>query len=37
MIAVAGAMRLADATAISEIQAQPRWPLDTLSIPGTET
>lgn len=35
MIAVAGALRLADAAAISEIRAQPRWPLDSLSIPGT--
>jgi N6-L-threonylcarbamoyladenine synthase len=35
MIAVAGALRLADATAISEIRAQARWPLDSLSIPGT--
>ena len=35
MIAVAGAMRLADATLISEIRAEARWPLDSLSIPGT--
>ena len=35
MIAVAGALRLADAAAISEIRAEARWPLDSLSIPGT--
>ncbi len=35
MIAVAGALRLADATPISEIRAQARWPLDSLAVPGT--
>ena len=35
MIAVAGALRLADATTISEIRAQARWSLDSLAIPGT--
>jgi N6-L-threonylcarbamoyladenine synthase len=35
MIAIAGALRLADATAISEIRAQARWSLDSLAIPGT--
>ncbi len=34
MIAVAGALRLADATAASEIKAQARWSLDTLMAPG---
>ena len=34
MIAVAGALRLADAGAADEIRAQPRWPLDTLDVPG---
>jgi N6-L-threonylcarbamoyladenine synthase len=34
MIAVAGALRLADAERISEIRATPRWPLDSLAIPG---
>ncbi len=34
MIAVAGALRLADAQAADEIRAQARWSLDTLSIPG---
>ena len=35
MIAVAGASRLADATAATEIRAQARWSLDTLCVPGT--
>jgi N6-L-threonylcarbamoyladenine synthase len=35
MIAVAGALRIADATEIKEIRAQPRWPLDSLDVPGT--
>lgn len=34
MIAVAGALRLADAGEAGEIRAQARWSLDTLSIPG---
>ena len=34
MIAVAGALRLADATDPQEIQATARWPLDTLSEPA---
>jgi len=34
MIAVAGALRLADAQAAAEIRAQARWSLDTLSRPG---
>jgi len=34
MIAVAGALRLADAQVATEIRAQPRWSLDTLSRPG---
>ena len=34
MIAVAGAMRLADAGTAGEVQAQARWPLATLSPPG---
>jgi N6-L-threonylcarbamoyladenine synthase len=34
MIAVAGAMRLADAGSADEIRAQPRWALDTLSQPS---
>ncbi len=34
MIAVAGALRLADAGRIDEIQAQARWSLDTLMAPG---
>ena len=36
MIAVAGALRLADATSATEIRAQARWSLDTLTVPGTE-
>jgi len=36
MIAVAGALRLADATAATEIRAQARWSLDTLCVPGTD-
>lgn len=35
MIAVAGALRLADAAAMSEIRAQARWRLDSLAKPGT--
>ena len=35
MIAVAGAMRLADARPIGEIRAQARWPLDSLAAPAT--
>ena len=34
MIAVAGALRLADAHQVAEIRAQARWSLDTLSPPG---
>lgn len=34
MIAVAGALRLADAGEAGEIRAQARWSLDTLSVPG---
>ncbi|NIV17089.1 MAG: tRNA (adenosine(37)-N6)-threonylcarbamoyltransferase complex transferase subunit TsaD [Woeseiaceae bacterium] len=34
MIAVAGALRLADAGNVDEIRAQARWALDTLSVPG---
>ena len=34
MIAVAGALRLADRQAAAEIRAQARWSLDTLSVPG---
>ena len=34
MIAVAGALRLADAEAPGEIRARARWPLDTLAVPG---
>jgi len=33
MIAVAGALRLAEAAAASEIKAQPRWSLETLATP----
>jgi N6-L-threonylcarbamoyladenine synthase len=35
MIAVAGALRLADARAPDEIRAQARWSLDTLGTPGS--
>ncbi len=35
MIAVAGAMRLAEACAADTIKAQPRWPLASLSAPGS--
>jgi N6-L-threonylcarbamoyladenine synthase len=35
MIAVAGALRLADARPIGEIRAQARWPLDSLAAPAT--
>jgi N6-L-threonylcarbamoyladenine synthase len=34
MIAVAGALRLAEADAASEIRAQPRWSLESLGIPA---
>ena len=34
MIAVAGAMRLAESGPAAEIRAQPRWSLDTLGVPG---
>lgn len=34
MIAVAGALRLADAASANEIRAQARWSLDTLTVPG---
>jgi N6-L-threonylcarbamoyladenine synthase len=34
MIAVAGALRLADARPIGEIRAQARWPLDSLAAPS---
>jgi len=34
MIAIAGALRVADAAGASEIRAQARWPLDGLSVPG---
>jgi len=34
MIAIAGALRLADAHAVAEIRAQARWSLDTLARPG---
>jgi N6-L-threonylcarbamoyladenine synthase len=34
MIAVAGALRLADAGEVDEIRATPRWPLDSLAVPG---
>ena len=33
MIAAAGAFRLAEAAAASEIRAQARWSLDTLDVP----
>lgn len=36
MIAVAGALRLADATSAAEIRAQARWSLDTLAVPGAK-
>jgi hypothetical protein len=35
MIAVAGALRLADAGEADEIRAQARWSLDTLAVPGS--
>ena len=35
MIAVAGAMRLTDAGDVDEIRAMPRWPLDSLAVPGS--
>jgi N6-L-threonylcarbamoyladenine synthase len=34
MIAVAGALRSADARAANEIVARARWSLDTLTVPG---
>jgi N6-L-threonylcarbamoyladenine synthase len=34
MIAVAGAMRVAESGDASEIRAQPRWSLDSLGVPG---
>ena len=34
MIAIAGALRLAEADQASEIKAQPRWSLETLSVPA---
>jgi N6-L-threonylcarbamoyladenine synthase len=34
MIAVAGALRLADAGSAADIRAQARWSLETLSKPG---
>ena len=34
MIAVAGALRLAEAAEAEQIRAQPRWSLETLGIPG---
>ena len=37
MIAVAGALRLADARTVTEIRAQARWSLDTLVQPGVAT
>lgn len=37
MIAVAGAMRLAEAGAAGEIRAQARWPLESLQAPATPT
>ncbi len=36
MIAVAGAMRLADAQGAGDIRAQARWPLDELARPGAD-
>ena len=36
MIAVAGALRLADAEGAAEVRAQARWPLASLSRPGME-
>jgi len=37
MIALAGALRLADVQATAEIRAQARWSLDTLARPGAST
>jgi N6-L-threonylcarbamoyladenine synthase len=34
MIAIAGALRLADASAVNDIAAHARWSLDTLAVPG---
>ncbi|NIA27085.1 MAG: tRNA (adenosine(37)-N6)-threonylcarbamoyltransferase complex transferase subunit TsaD [Desulfobulbaceae bacterium] len=36
MIAVAGALRLADAASAAEIRAQARWSLDTLTVPAAK-
>ena len=36
MIAVAGALRLADASQVREIRARARWPLDSLDKPGSQ-
>lgn len=36
MIAIAGALRIADAAAVSEIKARARWSLDTLRPPGND-
>ncbi len=36
MIALAGAMRLADAQGAGDIRAQARWPLDELTRPGAD-
>jgi len=36
MIAVAGALRLADAASAAEIRAQARWSLDTLTVPAVK-
>ena len=36
MIAIAGALRLADANSAAEIRAQARWSLDTLTQPGAQ-
>ncbi len=35
MIAIAGALRLADAATADEIRATARWSLETLTTPGT--
>ena len=37
MIAIAGAMRLAEASAPETIRAQPRWPLASLEVPPAST
>ena len=36
MIAIAGALRLADAGTVSEIRAQARWSLESLGVPGKQ-